>query len=182
LGPGYLAEITQHPRTFAACRSLSESRVDPATYIQNIRDAYEGEIVSERVFRTLAAQSQDPETGAKLNAIADVEARTHAVLSHIAARLGIAPSAAELTAEVDQRVKELAGLSWPDFVRHAVSDWPRYIELFSTLEKAAAPGDESALRRLVEHERALVAFAGLENAGAGFAESGAPLRAYLQRN
>jgi hypothetical protein len=152
------------PATGVAGRAEMGSR----TYSEAIRRAFQGETIGERLFRRLAERSDSAERSAKLHAIADVEALTRGKLEPIAIRLGVQQlSESEMTATIERREQQLAQLSWPDFIRTALTDWPPYIAEFEGMARLAPQGDESALRVLVEHERALVEFVRQEHANNG---------------
>ncbi|MDB6086056.1 MAG: hypothetical protein JWN43_3937 [Gammaproteobacteria bacterium] len=132
------------------------------TYVDALREAYEGEIEGEAVYRRLAELSVDSEQRKKLVTIADVEQRTHRILHAAASRLGIDPAMEGIAAKAARRAIELNRLAWREFIAKATVDWPPYIERFEAVERMAPVVDALAARRLVEHERALVAFVRLE--------------------
>ncbi len=131
-------------------------------YRDGIRSAYEGELIGERLYRTLAMCRSDLDQRAKLDAIADVERLTNGRLKPIAERLGIAPADAEIQAIVRRRVAELSTLGWSDFIARANRDWPPYIARFEELQPLAPSDDGPAIRSLIDHELALVEFARVE--------------------
>jgi rubrerythrin len=148
------------------------------TYKENIRKAYEGEMVAERAYGALAAERADPSQRAKLSAISRVEGLTHRRLQQVASRLRIGPEEARIKSTVERQIAELRQLTWDGFIQKAVLEWPAYLDRFAALRRSAAPGDEPALQYLVEHESALVQFAQLEHADPG-SDSLRPLLAYL---
>src|ERR1700676_4900631 len=137
------------------------------SYAEGIRRAYIGELIGERLYRTLARQWNDADCSKKLAAIADVEALTHRELKTIAGRLGIELVETELQDEVERYVAELGQLSWPELLERAASEWPSYISEYAALAGLPPPGDEVSLGILVDHERALVEFVRLERANIG---------------
>jgi hypothetical protein len=152
-----------------------------AHYLDGIRQAYEGELVGESLYRRLSEGCASRDQQAKLGAIADVERLTHGRLKPIAKRLGINPIEAEWRSIVDRRAKELAVLTWREFIDKALLDWPPYIPRFAALKPLAPAGDEGTVQLLIDHEVALVEFTRLENASIGSADSMAPLEAFLGR-
>jgi hypothetical protein len=147
------------------------------TYIDAIREAYEGEIEGEAVYRGLSELSDDLGQRVKFATIADVEQRTHRILHPAASRLGIEPAMERITAEAARRARELSQLAWPEFVAKATVNWPPFIDRFEAVERMAPLVDALATRRLVEHERALVEFIRLEHRG--LHESLRPLQDFL---
>ena len=148
-------------------------------YRTNVRSAYEGEIVGERLYRALSAQCPDADHRGKLLAISRVEKMTHQRLQPIAARLGIEPVEALIQSTVERRLAELGQLSWDTLIAKAVSGWPAYLERFEALRCSAVATDVMALQSLVDHERALIQFAHLEHENPGSAASLRPLLVYL---
>ena len=67
-------------------------------YRDDIRQAYEGELIGEKLYRKLATRAALDQQKAKLNAIADVEMLTNVRLRPIAERLGIHPQESEYQA------------------------------------------------------------------------------------
>ncbi|MGA2840359.1 MAG: hypothetical protein ABSG18_09305 [Steroidobacteraceae bacterium] len=133
------------------------------TYLDALRETYEGEIEGEAVYRRLSGLNEDSDQRKKLATIADVEQRTHRILHAAASRLGIEPAMERIAAKAARRTQELNRLAWPEFIAKATVDWPPYIERFEAVERMAPVVDALAARRLVEHERALVAFVRLEH-------------------
>jgi hypothetical protein len=133
-------------------------------YAADVRRAYEGEIAGELVYRTLAIQCADADQRRKLNAIADLEAKTSCRLRPVAERLGVECRTREVFAESEARARQLAQLTWSALMLKATLEWPPYIAQFEKLASQAPSGDREAIDFLVSHERALVHFANLEHA------------------
>jgi hypothetical protein len=140
-------------------------------YTDGLRQAYEGELVGDRLYRLLAMRSAENVRRSRLAAIADVERCTHTVLAPIALRLQIHPVEADLRSRVERRVLQLERLSWPEFIEKALVEWPPYIAGFEALELMAPPGDGASLAFVVKHERVLVEFARLEHDDPGSAQA-----------
>ena len=74
-----------------------------STYLDALREAYEGEIEGEAVYRGLSDLSEDTDQRKKFATIADVEQRTHRILHAAAARLGIEPAMEGIAAKVAKK-------------------------------------------------------------------------------
>jgi len=151
-------------------------------YRDDIRQAYEGELIGEKLYRKLATRAALEQQKAKLNAIADVEMLTNVRLRPIAERLGIHPQESKYQATVERRANELAGYSWSAFISKALRDWPPYIARFEAILPLAPPGDETVIRQLIEHEVVLVEFIRIEHAVAGGRDSLRVLEEFLERS
>jgi len=147
-------------------------------YHNGIQQAYLGEIIGERLYRSLANRASQAEVS-KLNAIADVERLTHERLRPIADRLGIQADEAELNEVVMHRTTELSALTWAGFVDQAVTRWPPYIARFEALKSMAPRIDVPAIQYLVQHEIALVQFVRLEKEALGSMSSLLILQSFL---
>ncbi len=156
--------------------------MESLSYVEKIRSAYEGELLGEMTYRRFAGLCNDADNRIKLQAVADLEGRTHRELEPIAIRLGIQPATQRLSERAQERALALAQLSWPAFIQKARKDWPPYITRFEMLAECAEPGDEDRLQFLVDHEKALVEFIGLQAAGADTDTSLRPIRSCLSRN
>jgi hypothetical protein len=149
------------------------------TYVDGVLQAYEGELIGERLYAGVAAARGEQDAQQRFALIAAVERATHTLLQPVAARLGLKASEERVSAAVRKRTPELAALSWPEFVRKAMHDWPPFVPRFEAL-RALAPADDAAvLEMVVEHERALVEF--IRREAVGDAASLEPLQQYLAR-
>jgi hypothetical protein len=151
--------------------------MDRQSYVEAFRQAFEGEMIGERLYRKLAMECSDADHRSKLSAISEVEASTHVRLKHIADRLQIEASETTINRTVERRITELRRLSWGEFIQQAVLEWPPYLARFEELRQSAAPGDAQSLQVLEDHERALIQFANLEHRGSQ--DSLAALSTYL---
>jgi hypothetical protein len=149
-------------------------------YAAGICRAYCGELSASRVYRLLAGQEKYAEHRLKLSVIADVESQTARVLEPIALRLGITCDTGAIEEIVHRRVAELGALSWAQFIEQALVNWPPYIAEFEALAEYSPQLDESAIRLLVAHERALVEFLYLERVQPHALGSIEPLKNYLK--
>jgi hypothetical protein len=151
----------------------------PAKYRDGIRAAYKGELIGEALYRELAHRSAQLDHQAKLHAIADVEQLTNSRLKSIAVRLDINLIEADWRPEVERRADELGCLSWSEFIRQALRDWPAYISEFETLQALAPPSDAKSIQLLVDHEVALVKFVRVEHEAPGSSDSIRVLKEFL---
>jgi hypothetical protein len=149
------------------------------TYMQGVLQAYEGELIGERLYGALAAARPEPAAQQRFALIAAVERATNMLLQPIAARLGLKASDERVSAAVARRTPEIASLSWPEFVRKAMHDWPPYVPRFEALRELAPPDDAAVLEMVVEHERALVEF--IRREAVEHAAALEPLQQYLAR-
>ena len=131
-------------------------------YEDGIREAYEGELAAECVYRALSERAGDEQTRAKYAAISAVERTTHHALQPIVDRLGITTKQEQIQANAARRTEELSRLSWREFIDQARKQWPCYVDRFRALQSIAPPMDSAALRHLVDHEVALVQFVNAE--------------------
>lgn len=152
---------------------------DGTDYIEGIRRAYVGELAAARVYRLLAERRSDAGESAKLAAIARVESCTAGVLEPVARRLGITCASGDIDDIVERRVQAMGMLSWPQFIEQALEDWPPYVARFAALHEMAPATDASALKWLLDHERALIEFLRIEQSQPRSRASLAPLEALL---
>ena len=118
-------------------------------YLDELLQAYEGEIAGEVYFKTLSCAFPEPGHQKKLMLLAEVERRTWKTLHPLITRYGLKPSdSVALTTRGEKSAKE--------------RDFPRWSDL---MEAAGPDEDKSALKSLVEHEVALLSFAERETAG-----------------
>ena len=73
------------------------------TYLDALRETYEGEIEGEAVYRGLSELSEDTDQRKKFATIADVEQRTHRILHVAASRLDIEPAMERIAAKVAKK-------------------------------------------------------------------------------
>ena len=153
--------------------------MESQAYREGIRDAYQGELVGEKLYRGYCERVSDPRQREKLAAIADIERATHLRLEPIAERLQVRPSSTAWHSIVQRRLGEIENLSWVDFLRKALREWPPYIERFEAVHRLAPTVDEPCTRLLVEHELVLVEFIRLESADPDGAVSLGVLQRFL---
>lgn len=155
------------------------SPMESQDYRDGIRDAYQGELVGEKLYRDYARRVSDLDQRDKLAAIADIERATHRRLHPIAERLQVRPSTTDWHAIVQRRLGELEKLNWSGFLQKALYEWPPYIDRFEAVHRLAPAADAPCTRLLVEHEWVLVEFIRLESADPGGAGSLSILQRFL---
>jgi hypothetical protein len=153
--------------------------MESQAYREGIHDAYQGELVGERLYRDHGERMSDPRQREKLAAIADIERSTHLRLEPIAERLQVRPSNTDWHAIVQRRLGELEQLNWKGFLQKALQEWPPYIERFEAVHRLAPAADAPCTRLLVEHELVLVEFIRLESADPGSSSSLSVLQRFL---
>jgi hypothetical protein len=153
--------------------------MESQAYREGVRDAYQGELVGEKLYRDYAERMPDPHQREKLAAIADIERATHLRLEPIADRLQVRPANSGWHSIVERRLGEMERLNWSDFLQQALRDWPPYIERFEAVHRLAPAADAPRTRLLVEHEMVLVEFIRIESAAPGGAGSLSVLQRFL---
>jgi hypothetical protein len=153
--------------------------MESKAYGEGIRNAYQGELVGEKLYRDYSERISDPRRREKLAAIADIERATHLRLEPIAERLQVRPSNTDWHSIVQRRLGEIEKLSWRDLLRKALREWPPYIERFEAVHRLAPAADAPCTRLLVEHELVLVEFIRLESADPDGADSMSVLQRFL---
>jgi rubrerythrin len=150
------------------------------TYRELLHGAYQGELIGEILYRTLAARTDDQKLREKMLLISDVEQRTNQLLQPLADGLRVEVSQSTIIQVVRNRTTELQALSWDAFLEKAGLDWPPFIEQFEALRDAGPRAARATLQLAVDHEVALVEFIRLERSGAPNAAALKPLRNFLK--
>jgi rubrerythrin len=150
------------------------------TYRELLHRAYQGELIGEILYRTLATRTNDAKLREKMLLISDVEQRTNQLLHPLADGLRIEASQSTISQVVRDRTAELQSLSWDAFLEKAAFDWPPFIEQFEALRDAGPRAARATLQLAVDHEVALVEFIRLERSGAPNAVALEPLRNFLK--
>ncbi len=147
-------------------------------YFDALLQAYEAEVAGETYFKTLTGVFSEPDHHEKLMLLADVEQRTWITLRPLIKRHRLEPlDSAALAARGKTWVNERAFRRWTDLMENMTTRYPGFIEKFKALEAAGPDEDKCALKILVQHEVALLAFA--EHEVAGDANSLALVRVFL---
>ena len=111
--------------------------------------------------------------------LAEVEQRTWKILHPLVIRHELKPGdGAKLAVRGVILAEESAFRRWRDLLQNMTTRYPGFIENFKRLEAAGPDEDKNALRALVEHEIALLAFAERETRGQ--TNSLSPVRQYLK--
>lgn len=138
-----------------------------AEYLAEIREAYEGEIYGEALFRDLAGSVEAADHRRTLAILAELEAETRRRLAPLLLRRSI-----EVADEASQIEKgrllaaEMKALSWTVLIERLESIIRPAVDRYDALADAASPDDREALNYLARHERALLDFVTAERAGA----------------
>lgn len=140
-------------------------------------EAYQGEVLGEALFATLAEHQADGERRQQLVVLAQLERATKELAEPVLARRGISSgdSAASVAAgqEMADAVKDM---EWETFLGSFEPVTSRYLALYRDLaERATDPADRDVAEAYVAHEQALMAFA----RRARGEEAGEPLREIL---
>jgi hypothetical protein len=130
--------------------------------------AYQGEIVGQALFGTLADLQSDPERRAWLTTLCELEARVAVLLEPFVEELGVEPRASPESRLRGERMAQWSHeAGWVAFLesfepvtQEALAKYRRLLEL--TDERNA-----STVQTLIEHEEALREFAQLACAGEG---------------
>lgn len=154
--------------------------MERADYLAEIREAYQGEVYGEALFRRAAELSPDPVRSRKWSVLARLEHETGARLRSLLEGLGE-------TVRYDARRVESGGrhavnlvaLPWAAAMGAFLPAIGPVIERYEALERAAPPEEATVLGHLAAHERALEWFARLELDGRG-RESLRPVLALLE--
>lgn len=147
-------------------------------YLDGLLQAYEAEVAGEVYFTALGDVFPEPGQHEKLMLLAEVEHRTWTILLPLIERHRLKPlDRAALAAQGESWVKQRAFRQWRDLMQNMTTRYPGFIEKFKALEARGPADDKRALKVLVRHEAALLAFAEQEMAGA--ADSLSPIRDFL---
>jgi hypothetical protein len=125
--------------------------------------AFEEEVQGIAYFAVLAAREQGPARDA-LHLMAQIEERLVADLSPLMQRHHF-PHAPFPDLLAQGRAEAAAENPWPKFLRVMAEDYDDYLAEFQQLHDTAPPDDRALMRRLINHELALIAFARAERAG-----------------
>ncbi len=137
-------------------------------YLERVVESYQGEVFGEAIFRELVARTEDPDASYKWRVLQQLEAETKLRLRPLVAELG-----GDVTEDPEGDVKgkklaeEWAALSWSAAMDKLADILPPYIRFFEKLEADSRAEDRELLAALTAHEKALAAFARLEQEGKG---------------
>lgn len=150
---------------------------DYATYLE---ERYQGEVFGEAVFGAMADVTTHPERARKLRLLEQLERETKELLYPAVRETGgsLELDAARV-AEARQAGARLGRSPWLDIVRGMQPEISKFVVAFEGAESLAPAGSEALLRRVTDHERALLDFATRELASPDGGDSTAPVEALL---
>ena len=130
------------------------------------REAFEGEVLGEALFRTMAEQTEDPERRAALDVLRRLEGSTRDLLRPVLERLGI-PTDGEATAAATGVgfAATAASQPWDELLRGIPPTTAKYAAMYQQLRGLVGEEDVEVVDTLIAHEQALCAFAERELAG-----------------
>jgi hypothetical protein len=124
--------------------------------------AYQGEVLGEALFGTIADTLDDPERARKMRVLSTLERRTKEAIAPALERAGV-------STDPDPEMFTLAdalsqGVAWDDFLSATQTITEQYIPLYQRIGELD-PSELAASELLVAHEAALRSFARAELAG-----------------
>lgn len=130
------------------------------------REAFEGEVLGEALFRTMAERTDDADRRAKLDVLRRLEGSTRDLLRPVLERLGI-PTDGEATAAATGAgfAESAVTQPWHVLLRGIPATTATYAAKYHELRPLVADEDVEVVDALIAHEVALCAFAERELAG-----------------
>lgn len=123
------------------------------------REVYEGEVLGETLFSTLAAREQDTWRREQLEVLALLERSTKELAEPVLARRGITREADAARTGALSMADAVAGISWEQFLGSFQPVISEYLAKYRRLVTLAGDDDERAVAEAyVAHELALEAF------------------------
>src|SRR5262245_6580599 len=137
-----------------------------AAYKTYVNERFDGEVVGEALFRVMPDRCAVADHALKLRTLQQLERQTKEMLA-VEVRLlgGTAAERAELVSKGESIGARLAGVAWPALMKRFRVELVRFVDAFERAEHLAAPGRETLLRAVTDHERALLEFVDRELAG-----------------
>ena len=130
------------------------------------REAFEGEVLGEALFRTMAERTDDAERRAKLDVLRRLERSTRDLLRPVLQRLGIPTDGEAAAAATGARFAETASSQpWAELLRGIPPTTAKYAAMYQELRGLVADDDVAVVDALIAHEQALCSFAERELAG-----------------
>jgi hypothetical protein len=142
---------------------------DYKTYLEQ---RFQGEVFGEALFRTMANLCHDPARAQKFRVLEQLERETKEFLLPALREAG--SSGDENCERINQGQAlgaALANVPWPDLMRGFQEKFRRFADEFESAETLAPTGEESVLRHVTTHERALLDFATRELEGSTIGDS-----------
>ena len=130
------------------------------------REAFEGEVLGEALFRTMAERTDDPDRRAKLDVLRRLEGSTRDLLRPVLERLGIPTDGEPAAAATGAGFAESAATQpWDDLLRGIPQTTAKYAAMYRELRGLVGEEEHGVVDALIAHEEALCAFAEGELAG-----------------
>ena len=132
-------------------------------YLQTLLRYYEEEISGEAYFYGLAEHFSERE---KTILLARIERHAAAAVEPLLEKYGLKPAdEAALEREGKSHVELHQSCSWTQFMTYITERYPLYVDDFTALERMAPAEDQTALKKLTDHEVVVIDFALKELAG-----------------
>jgi hypothetical protein len=135
-------------------------------YPERVLQAYQGEVYGEALFGALAERARDPDARHKWRTLERLERETKLRLAPLVVRL--CGRADEDDAQRERGRKDadaLGAVAWSELMQLFAREFPKFIDEFESLERAAPARDAGVMALLSAHEKALAAFARAEAEG-----------------
>ena len=153
--------------------------MDRARYLEEVVDAYQGDVRGEAMFSTLADNATSEEEREIWKTLARVESTTRQRLIPLLQRHGLDTTPDEEQRRLGrERGKTRAATGFSATIKAMSEALPPYLTCYARLEAEGPPEDRNELAFLNAHEIALYEFATRALAGGG-RDSLAPVRDYL---
>ena len=149
------------------------------SYADGIRDAWVGELQGEAFFARVAQAAAGEERG-KWETLAELERVTGRRMAALLVSRNMSLDAPEDSSELLRAVEAYARMPFADAVSAMRPILTAAIGRFEALLAQAPAGERETVQFLVDHERAILSFVELEEAGEG-AASLAAARALIER-
>ncbi|MEM9139696.1 MAG: hypothetical protein AAGB15_07675 [Pseudomonadota bacterium] len=164
------------------CRdAAAEARPAPegaaADYLPTLLQYYEEEIAGEAFFQELADRLPEQHQKEKMRLLADVEARTAAIVHPLLLRYGLTPKDTAALMTEGKGGADSVPQDWDALIGYMADKFPDYIDDFKRLEAMAPDADRPLLEQMTEHEVAAIEF--LERERAGRTDATEPLTRFL---
>ncbi len=154
--------------------------IEHSNYTATVLNYYQDEIAGEAYFNGLAEHFTHPQEQKKLALLARVERCTAQAVRPLLEKYGLTPPTdSELGLLGEAGIQKRCQMSWKELMTDMTIRYPAYIEQFRMLEKQAPKEDLQALKKLTDHEIALVEFAKKEIAGDS--DSLEPVNRYIEQ-
>ena len=131
------------------------------TILQHIEAAFQGEVWGIASYRAMMEGQSDPVRRWKWAVLTQLEVETRAAMFDLLRTLGGDTQDREASRQAGLiEAERLLQMDWLTMISAFSADLPGLIAEYSALEKAAQPhiGEATALRKLVQHEKATLAF------------------------